>query len=79
MFKITDGPYSLFLVALTALGWALGQLFVTTFAPDMERIFLGAHGTWVIRVGVLAVALEAAFGIIFSGCGVMTYRAIVGF
>lgn len=76
MFKITDGPYSLFLVTLPALGWTLGLLLVTTFAPDVEWVLLGAHGTRIGRVGVLAMALEAAFGIIFSSGGMMTDRAI---
>ena len=66
-------------MTLLAFGGAFGLLLVTTLAPDMEGVLLGAHDTRIRRVGVLTVALEAAFGIILSRRGVMTDGAIGSF
>ncbi len=68
---------SLFLVALSALGRALGLFLVASLAQNVEGVLLGTHGTRVGRGGVFAVAIEAVLGIFFLGGGVMTYRTIV--
>ena len=66
-------------MALTAFGWSFGQFLVAALTSDVERVLLGAGHGWIVRVGILAVALKAALGIIFSSGRVMTDSAIVGF
>jgi hypothetical protein len=67
----------LFFMAFPTLGRALGLLFVATLTPDVEGVLLGAGHGGIIGIGVLAVALEAAFDIIFSSGGVVTDYTIV--
>ena len=67
----------LFLVALTALGRALGLFLVATLTPDVEGVLFGAGHGRIIRVGVLAVAFETTLGIVFTRRGVVTDYTIV--
>jgi len=76
---MSDENNLLFLVAIPALGRALGLFFMAAFTPDVEGVLRGAGHGWVVRVGIFAMALETALDIIFARCSVMTDGAIVGF
>ena len=64
-------------MALAALGRTFGKFIVAALTPDVEGVLLGAGHGGIIGFGVLAVALEAAFDIIFSSGGVVTDYTIV--
>jgi hypothetical protein len=64
-------------VALFTLGGPGGRFFVTPDAPDVEWIFLGAHLAGVGDVRIHTMALEAAFRVISTLGGVVTYYAVV--
>ena len=64
-------------MALFTLGGSHGLLFVTSDAPDVERIFLGAHLAGVRDVGVHPMAREAALRVISDLGGVVTHHAVV--